>query len=148
MRKNCKDNMIAEAHRNPEYAAMSAKKLATIIDAEQTTISKWRRRMKDIVTAPKRSRVLQPKVTVEGVKRKWEERYAALNRQYEALADRLVEMAKNADNHRNEQMRLEKELAAFKESHKVLDELLSEKNFYIAKMESRSWIQRLFNSKV
>lgn len=148
MRKNCKDNMIAEAHRNPEYAAMSAKKLATIIDAEQTTISKWRRRMKDIVTAPKRSRVLQPKVTVEGVRRKWEERYAALNRQYEALADRLVEMAKNADNHRNEQMRLEKELAAFKESHKVLDELLSEKNFYIAKMESRSWIQRLFNSKV
>lgn len=50
MRKNCKDTMIAEAHRNPEYARMSSKQLANFIDADQTTISVWRRKMYDTVS--------------------------------------------------------------------------------------------------
>ena len=147
MRKNCKDQLIAEAHRNPEYAAMPAKKLATIIDADQTTISKWRRRMKDIVAAPKRSRVTQPKVTVESVRRKWEEKYAHLNRQYEAMADRLVEMAKNADKHRNNEKSMEGRLNQMRAQLEVTSDLLEEKIQLIEKLESRSWIQRLFSSK-
>ena len=154
MRKNCKDNLIAEAHRNPEYAAMPAKKLATIIDADQTTISKWRRRMKDIVAAPKRSRIMQPKVTVDSVRRKWEEKYAHLNRQYEALADRLVEMARNADMHRNKQHELESELEEANDSVEMMCSVIRDKNVLIdklkeeiTKLESRSWIQRLFSSK-
>lgn len=147
MRKNCKDNLIADAHRNPEYASMPAKRLATIIDADQTTISKWRRRMRDALGVSKPRKTWSEQVTVDSVRRKWEEKYAHLNRQYEALADRLVEMAKNADKHRNNEKSMEGRLNHLRAQLEVTSDLLEEKIQLIEKMESRSWIQRLFSSK-
>ena len=44
---------------------------------------------------------LKPKVTVASVKRKWEERYADLNRKYENLCQAHMDLARNADEHRN-----------------------------------------------
>ena len=136
-----KQHIVAQAHENPEYAAMPAKHLAPIINVDQTTISKWRRHMKEIVSAPKRGRTLQPKVTVESVRRKWEEKYAALNKQYEYLAERLIDMAKNADTHRNAEKRLNKALDVANETIVQLKEEIRNLT------EKKSWIQRLFSSK-
>lgn len=130
MRKDCKDNLIAEAHRNPEYAKMSAVKLAKIIDADQSTISVWRRRMKETTSLFK---VHKTKQSEEKNK-------------FDALSDRLRESY--IKELREEISRLDKDLSQYKYSHKILDDLLTEKNAYIEKLESRSWIQRLFNSKV
>ena len=149
-----KSPIIADAHKNPEYAAMSAIKLSKIIDVSQTVISKWRRqqRMKSFaeenpVAAKKHGitrdgRKLPPKVTVASVRRKWESKYAALNSQYEYIAGQLIEMAKNADKHRNAQKNLEVDLKDAKETIEFLNGLLREKT-----MEKKSWISRLFNLK-
>lgn len=51
---------------------------------------------------------LKPKVTVASVKRQWETKYAALNKQYDLLAVKHIEMAKHADEHRNAQQALER----------------------------------------
>ena len=144
-----KQNIVAEAHKNPEYAAMSARSLCPIIGVSQPVISKWRRKQKlkefaarNSVAAKKLGvtkdgRILKPKVTVATVRLKWEEKYAHLNRQYEALADRLIEMAKKADQHRNNEKSLEGRLAQARKEIKDLQ----------AKPEKKSWIQRLFSSK-
>ena len=141
-----KQLIIAKAHKNPEYASMSARKLAPIIGVSQPVISRWRKKefykkiARDNPDAAKKhgitrdGRKLPPKVTVESVRRKWEEKYAALNRQYEYIADRLVEMAKNADKHRNNEKKLNNEVIDLKTK--------------IGQLENRSWISRLFNSKV
>ena len=141
-----KQQIIAKAHKNPEYASMSARKLSPIIGVSQPVISLWRKKefykkiARDNPEAAKKhgitrdGRRLPPKVTVESVRRKWEEKYAALNRQYEYIAGQLIEMAKNADRHRNN----EKELI-----NEVID--LKTK---IGQLEKKSWISRLFNSKV
>ena len=141
-----KQLIIAKAHKNPEYASMSARKLAPIIGVSQPVISRWRKKefykkiARDNPDAAKKhgitrdGRKLPPKVTVESVRRKWEEKYAALNRQYEYIADRLVEMAKNADKHRNNEKKLNNEIIDLKTK--------------IGQLEKKSWISRLFNSKV
>ena len=141
-----KQLIIAKAHKNPEYASMSARKLAPIIGVSQPVISRWRKKefykkiARDNPDAAKKhgitrdGRKLPPKVTVESVRRKWEEKYAALNRQYEYIADRLVEMAKNADKHRNNEKKLNNEVIDLKTK--------------IGQLEKKSWISRLFNSKV
>ena len=134
-----KQEIIADAHRNPEYAAMSARKLARIIDVSQPVISKWRREnfgkpvceVEFDISKPKRK--LPAKVTVASVRRRWEEKYAALNRQYEWLAKQHIGLAKKADAHRNNEKALRLEIS-----------LLNEK---IDNAEKKSWIQRLFNSK-
>lgn len=145
MGRTSKASIIAKAHKNPEYAAMSAKKLAPVIGVSQTTISLWRKR-KAVEKIVKEGRVLQPKVTVASVKRKWEEKYMALSKQYDYLADRLIEMAKNADKHYNREKELEIEVA-----HKAFqfDAALSSVEHYrsLLAKEKKSWIKRLFNLK-
>lgn len=145
MRKDCKDSLIAEAHKNPEYAKMTARQLASVIDASQPVISKWRRKMRAMTdTYSTRNRVLQQKVTVDSVRRKWEEKYMALSRQYDYLSDRLVEMAKNADKHRNEQIRLGSELNAA--HHQYKEAIASIEHYrHLLAQEKRSWISRFFS---
>lgn len=145
MGRKRKDDLIAEAHKNPEYAAMPAKKLAELIDADQTTICKWRRKMKAVTESfGGRGRVLKPKVTVDSVRRKWEEKYAALNKQYDYLADRLVEMAKNADKHRNRESNLETELEFLKSQYQAaLDSAEHYRKLWAE--ENTPWYKRLFS---
>ena len=140
-----KQQIIAKAHKNPEYASMSARKLSPIIGVSQPVISLWRKKefykkiAKDNPDAAKKhgitrdGRKLPPKVTVESVRRKWEEKYAALNRQYEYIAGQLIEMAKNADRHRNSEKELINEVIELKTK--------------IGQLEKKSWISRLFNLK-
>lgn len=149
-----KQRIIAKAHKNPEYASLSARKLAPIIGVSQPVISLWRKKQfykgiaKENPAAAKKhgitrdGRKLPPKVTVESVRRKWESKYAALNSQYEYIAGQLIEMAKNADKHRNAQKNLEVDLKDAKETIEFLNGLLREKT-----MEKKSWISRLFNLK-
>ena len=149
-----KQQIVAKAHKNPEYASMSARKLAPIIGVSQPVISLWRKKefykkiARDNPDAAKKhgitrdGRKLPPKVTVESVRRKWESKYAALNSQYEYIAGQLIEMAKNADKHRNAQIAIQKELNDAKETIEFLNGLLREKT-----MEKKSWIKNLFNLK-
>jgi len=51
----------------------------------------------------KPARKLQPKVTVATVKRNWEKKYAALSARYDELAEKHIQMARIADQHRNAQ---------------------------------------------
>lgn len=143
MRKDCKDNLIAEAHNNPEYAKMSAKKLANFIDADQTTISKWRRKIKNIAYGIN-IKALHSELTIESVRKNWEKKYAALNRQYDALADRLVEMAKNADKHRNKENDMRAELFL---SQQKLADAMDCIELYRSQLaqEKKSWYKRLFS---
>lgn len=139
-----KQGIIAEAHKNQEYAAMSARKLSSIINVSQPVISAWRRKVKKAVVLcanlqPK-ARKLKPKVTVASVRRKWEEKYAALNRQYEWLGEQHIEMAKKADYHCNNEKSLEGRL------YKARKEIEALKN-QVIELENRSWISRLFNLK-
>lgn len=53
---------------------------------------------------------LKPKVTVASVKRQWETKYAALSARYDELAEKHIEMAKNADRHRIAQENAEEKL--------------------------------------
>lgn len=57
-----------------------------------------------------KKRVLQPKVTVDTVRRKWQDKYAQLNKKYESLcqAHRLLAIA--ADDHRKAQEYFRKEV--------------------------------------
>lgn len=140
-----KQQIVAQAHKNPEYASLSARKLAPIIGVSQPVISSWRKKefykriAKDNPDAAKKhgitrdGRKLPPKVTVASVRRKWEEKYAALNRQYEYIAGQLIEMAKNADRHRNNEKELNNEVIDLKTK--------------IGQLEKKSWISRLFNLK-
>lgn len=59
------------------------------------------------VTKPRK---LQPKVTVAGVKRKWEEQYSELDTKYGNLCLAHLELAKKADEHHNAEVKL-RELA-------------------------------------
>ena len=146
MKTQTKQQIIEDAHKNAEYASMSARKLAHIIGVSQPVISSWRRKNwnKPIVEVEynSRKRKLPAKVTVASVRRKWEEKYAALNRQYEYIAGQLIEMAKNADKHRNAQKNLEVDLKDAKETIEFLNGLLREKT-----MEKKSWIKNLFSLK-
>lgn len=147
-----KQQIVAEAHKNPEYAAMSARKLCPIIGVSQPVISKWRRtqRLKEFAAnnpaaakkfgVSKTGRILKAKVTVASVRRKWEEKYAALNRQYEWLGEQHIEMAKKADYHCNNEKSLEGRL------YKARKEIEALKN-QVIELENRSWISRLFNLK-
>lgn len=53
-----------------------------------------------------KKRVLQPKVTAESVRRKWQKKYAELNEMYESLCDAHRNLAYAADCHRNAQEKL------------------------------------------
>jgi hypothetical protein len=53
---------------------------------------------------------LKPKVTVNSVKRKWEEKYAELDKKYEELCHAHVDLARQADAHRNSEEDLRKML--------------------------------------
>lgn len=63
----------------------------------------------------KPARKLQPKVTVATVKRNWEKKYAALSARYDELADKHIQMARIADQHRNAQENAESELQEFQD---------------------------------
>lgn len=60
-------------------------------------------------------RVLQPKVTAESVRRKWQKKYAELNEMYESLCDAHRNLAYAADCHRNTQEKLRQEAAEIQE---------------------------------
>ena len=144
----CKDDLIAAAHKNPEYAAMSSKKLATLIDADQSTISVWRKKMRDMALGWRfhGANAIKLDADVLTVRKNWEEKYAALSRQYDYLAERLVVMAKNADKHRNREKELEVEVSAMQER---FDGALASVEHYRALLakEKKSWFSRLFSSK-
>jgi len=158
MKFKSKQHIVEAAHQNPEYAAMSARKLATIINVSQPVISSWRRRNRLSVVAQanpvaaekhgitKKGRILQKKVTVSSVRRKWEEKYMALSRQYDYLADRLIEMAKNADNHRNMENGLICDLSTLQQK---FDDALASIEHYrqLLEQERMSWYKKLFSSK-
>lgn len=156
MRKS-KDKIIADAHKDPKHAAMTGSALAKVLGVSQSTISIWRRKNwnKPVVDvevelskiSKKYCRKLPAKVTVASVKRKWEEKYAHLNRQYEALADRLVEIAKKADQHRNAEKRLEADVEIMTTVLNGNREIISKLHKQIEELESKSWISRLFNLK-
>ena len=57
-----------------------------------------------------KSRVLKPKVTVESVRRKWEEKYAQLNKKHEALCAAHMDLARAADLHRTAQEHFREEM--------------------------------------
>lgn len=134
-----KQHIVAKAHENPKYAAMSGRELSKAIGVCQPAISKWRKAnfnkpvVKVTIEKTRPTRRLPAKVTVASVKRKWEEKYAALNKQYEWLADRHVEMARAADAHRNNEKNLLNEIIDLKTK--------------IGKLENKSWLFRLFNLK-
>lgn len=44
--------------------------------------------------------------------------------------------------------RLQKKLAEYEKTITLLDRIITDKNDYITALENRSWISRLFNSKV
>jgi chromosome segregation ATPase len=138
-----KQHIVAKAHENPEYAAMSVADLSKALGVSQATTYRWRRRVKRAAAlcAELQPKTRKVKVTVESVRRKWEEKYAALNKQYEYLADRLIEMAQNADKHRNAEKSLNNALdVANKEIVRLKEDI---RNL----TEKKSWIQRLFSSK-
>jgi chromosome segregation ATPase len=149
MRSNSKQHIVAKAHENPEYAAMNVADLSKVLSVSQATIYRWRRRVKRAAAlcAELQPKTRKVKVTVESVRRKWEEKYAALNKQYEHLADRLIEMAQNADRHRNAEKSLKNQLNKAQTELGVTKSLLEERIQRIKKLESQSWIQRLFSSK-
>lgn len=125
MRKNCKDSLIAEAHRNPEYASMSAKKLATVIDADQTTISAWRRRMKKTVSMYKTN------ITKNDMKDPLIAAYAkSKSIDWETLAKKL-----------------QAALSAQIKETDGLEKLIAAHQQRIYELESRTWFQRVFNLK-
>jgi len=142
-----KDDLIAEAHKNPEYATMSAKQLATIIDADQSTISVWRRKVRDMAAGWRcHGNTLKAGVTVESVRKNWEEKYASLDKQYDYIADRLIDMAKKADKHRNNEKDLEEALSALQQR---FDGALASIEHYrqLLAQERAPWYKKLFSSK-
>jgi chromosome segregation ATPase len=138
-----KQQIVAKAHESAEIWEMSVAELSSFLDISKATIYRWRRRAKRAAAlcAEVQPKTRMVEVTVESVRRKWEEKYATLNKQYEYMAESLIEMAQKADSHRNAESRLNDALD-------VANEIIAQLKKDIRNLtEKKSWIQRLFSSK-